>query len=211
MKMGPPFDIAQIVREHQLPIEFPTRETLEQVLTQRGFSLLLNSGSIRYEPRLANDTAPTLFADSIYAFTSDHPFLLGHWPDFPIVPNHALLEIVGQTASLMLALLPNIQQEGTGGPVNHFHDWVGIFRRISEITFHSNIQPGETILTQAWLDDKKPCRFVGPGLITGTIKGQGRIGRPDGKGGIMTIVVIDVVGGFDFEAMPRQRLTETPS
>lgn len=207
--MGQIIDIADVIRRHQFPIEFKDRTALEQVLSQRDSALLLNSGSINFACRQPTDTQPMLFAQGMFAFPSDHPYLVGHFPGLPIVRTTDLAYMLGQTASLLLALLPDVKRSTDGEPTNHFRDWVGMFREL-RVQSHDNVRPEETIIAQAWLDDEKPCHFAGPGLITGSIKGQSIIGRPDGQGGIRTIVVIDATEGFSFEASPRQRL-HTPS
>lgn len=191
-------DINTLIEGKTFPIEFPTREDIEQILTQRQTAMLLDSGKIEYKEIVwgqNNHTQPelTLYAEAYYVFPADHPFLIGHWDDHPLVHNVMLIEMIGQTGNLLLALI-DPHNENQLKP-----SFIG-----STATYGYNVRPGDRIMTRTWVNPKNPPTIFREkdkiSLISGSLIGQAMICRS--RNGQLRPLVVTRVEDLKFEAKP---------
>ena len=117
--------------------EFPIKLTLaeiEQLLPQKGIALYLLRGEVD-----KGSEEGVYIAHGEMVFPPDHPLIVNH---FGIARGVDLVEMCGQTASLILSIAPQ------------FQGLTGMFVRI-EAVFRGNVRPGELIKAEAVIDTKR--------------------------------------------------------
>ena len=110
--------------------------------------------------------APMLLVDHIQSisdseitcektFTSDEPFVQGHFPDFALVPGVILCESCLQAGALLLSEIASLDG-----------DLVPIATRMDGVKFKKMVRPGDTVTIHAKLNEQISNAFYMTGKMT---------------------------------------------
>ena len=88
-----------------------------------------------------------------YTVRGDEFFLKGHFPDRPVVPGVILLEILAQSACVLL------QDALSGGKLP-------VYTGLNEVKFRSPVKPGDTVETQCRIKRVKHPFYFAEGTVT---------------------------------------------
>ena len=88
-----------------------------------------------------------------YTVRGDEFFLKGHFPDRPVVPGVILLEILAQSACVLL------QDALSGGKLP-------VYTGLNEVKFRSPVKPGDTMETQCRIKRVKHPFYFAEGTVT---------------------------------------------
>ena len=110
--------------------------------------------------------SPMLLVDQIHSisdseitcektFTSDEPFVQGHFPDFALVPGVILCESCLQAGALLLSDIASLDG-----------DLVPIATRMDGVKFKKMVRPGDTVTIHAKLNEQISNAFYMTGKMT---------------------------------------------
>ncbi|MGC6447855.1 MAG: 3-hydroxyacyl-ACP dehydratase FabZ family protein [Rubripirellula sp.] len=88
-------------------------------------------------------------------FTSDEPFVQGHFPDFALVPGVILCESCLQAGALLLSDIASLDG-----------DLVPIATRMDGVKFKKMVRPGDTVTIHAKLNEQISNAFYMTGKMT---------------------------------------------
>ena len=88
-------------------------------------------------------------------FTSDEPFVQGHFPDFALVPGVILCESCLQAGALLLSDIASLDG-----------DLVPIATRMDGVKFKKMVRPGDTVTVHAKLNEQISNAFYMTGKMT---------------------------------------------
>jgi len=91
-------------------------------------------------------------------FPDDWPMFEGHFPNHPVVPGKDLVECIGQTASLVLKIIPECQ------------GLIGVFTGFEKIKFRGSVHPNEEISIESEITAHKKLGNSVYGTVVGFVK-----------------------------------------
>lgn len=92
-------------------------------------------------------------AEGLYLVKGDEFFLKGHFPDNPIVPGVILLEILAQSACV---LMKDVIETGA----------IPVYTGLNNVKFRSPVKPGDKIVTHCRIKRKKHPFYFAEGEVT---------------------------------------------
>lgn len=92
-------------------------------------------------------------AEGRYLVKGDEFFLKGHFPDNPIVPGVILLEILAQSACV---LMKDVIETGA----------IPVYTGLNNVKFRSPVKPGDLIVTHCRIKRKKHPFYFAEGEVT---------------------------------------------
>lgn len=92
-------------------------------------------------------------AEGRYLVKGDEFFLKGHFPDNPIVPGVILLEILAQSACV---LMKDVIETGA----------IPVYTGLNNVKFRSPVKPGDRIITHCRIKRKKHPFYFAEGEVT---------------------------------------------
>lgn len=92
-------------------------------------------------------------AEGRYLVKGDEFFLKGHFPDNPIVPGVILLEILAQSACV---LMKDVIETGA----------IPVYTGLNNVKFRSPVKPGDKIVTHCRIKRKKHPFYFAEGEVT---------------------------------------------
>jgi len=103
----------------------------------------------------------------------------GHFPNKPLVPGVILQEVLGQTASLVLKVIPECQ------------GLIGVFTGVKRVRYTDSVKPGDVLIAESTIDSYKK---IGDSIF-GTFSGVGKVNEK---------IVIEMHASF--AALPEEKI-----
>ncbi|MCK9478495.1 MAG: 3-hydroxyacyl-ACP dehydratase FabZ [Firmicutes bacterium] len=120
------------------------RQQIEDIIPHRKPMLLVDR---------IDDVLPGQYAKGRLRLKGDEFFFNGHFPNNPVMPGVMLIEAMAQTGAVSILML------------DEFKGKTGYFAKIDNARFREKVKPGDTLITEVKIINRKGAVGVGEGVV----------------------------------------------